>query len=89
MSIVTTVPVESVHEVLGLDVPVTLPSAWSGVSLTNWKMDADAVVMRQVFRQFRPLRHLEFGTWLGDGVLRCVEECDATVWTINVLRGET
>ena len=34
------------------------------------------------------MRHLEFGTWQGDGVLRCVEECDATVWTINVPRGE-
>ena len=52
-------------------------------------MDADGAILRQVFRQFRPTRHLEFGTWLGDGVLRVVEECDASVWTINLLAGET
>jgi predicted O-methyltransferase YrrM len=52
-------------------------------------MDADGLILRQVFRQFKPRRHLEFGTWMGEGVLRVVEECDATVWTINLLAGET
>lgn len=89
MSVVRTVPVESLHEVLGLRAAVCVPSAWHNVALIDWKMDADDAILRQVFRQVRPMRHLEFGTWLGDGVLRCVEECDATVWTINLLAGET
>ena len=89
MNRVETIQVESLHDALGLGVPITLPAACLGIPLVNWKMDEDAVILRQVFRQFRPLRHLEFGTWLGDGVLRCVEECDATVWTLNVLQGET
>jgi hypothetical protein len=85
---ITTVPVESLHEALGLRVPISVPAAWHGVALKDWKMDADDVILRQVFRQFRPMRHLEFGTLVGDGVLRVVEECDATVWTINLLEGE-
>lgn len=51
-------------------------------------MEADDYILRYVFRHVRPLRHLEFGTWQGDGVLRCVEECEATVWTVNALEGE-
>jgi methyltransferase family protein len=89
MSVVTTVPVESLHQVLGLSTPVRVPPAWRNVALVDWKMEADDAILRQVFRQVRPMRHLEFGTWLGDGVLRCVEECEATVWTINLLEGET
>ncbi len=52
-------------------------------------MAADDVILRHRVQELRPARHLEFGTWLGDGVVRCVEECDATVWTINLLEGET
>jgi predicted O-methyltransferase YrrM len=89
MKSITTVPVEFLHDALDLSVPVSLPAAWLGVPLPDWKMDADDAILRQVFRQFRPMRHLEFGTLVGDGVLRVVEECDATVWTINLLEGET
>ena len=89
MSPVRTVPLEGFHEALGLGAPIVLAESLRRVPLAQWKMDADDIILRQVFRQFRPLRHLEFGTWLGDGVMRCVEECDATVWTINLLQGET
>jgi len=88
MSPITIVPVESLHEALGLSAPMSLPPAWRDAPLTSWSVDADDAILRQVFRQFRPMRHLEFGTWLGDGVVRCVEECDATVWTLNLLGGE-
>ena len=88
MTSVTTIPVESLHDALGLPVPISVPAEWQGVALKDWKMDADDVILRQVFRQFRPMRHLEFGTLVGDGVLRVVEECEATVWTINLLEGE-
>jgi hypothetical protein len=83
-----TVPIDSMHTALSLRDPVNLPESWRNVPLSQWSMDADDIILRQVFRQVRPLRHLEFGTWMGDGVLRCVEECDATVWTVNVLEGE-
>ena len=86
---VQTVSIRELHIRLGLPVPVTLPGGWEGRPLTDWKMAADDFVLRQVFRQARPARHLEFGTWLGDGVIRVVEECDATVWTINMPQGET
>jgi len=88
MNLPTTVPVDELHQALDLAVPVAIP-AWRDLALTNWTMDADDSILRQVFRQFRPLRHLEFGTWRGEGVLRIVQECDATVWTINLLAGET
>ena len=84
-----TVPVEVLHEHLGFAEPVQFPAEWRRLSLTDWNMAADDQVLRQVFRHVRPLRHLEFGTWLGDGVLRCVEECEATVWTVNLPQGET
>ena len=89
MTQISTVPVEALHQALGVKVPITVPEKWRGVPLADWKMDADDVILRQVFRQFKPDRHLEFGTLLGDGVLRVVEECNATVWTINLLEGET
>jgi len=89
MSPVLTVEVGSLNAALRLADHVVLPPEWHDVPLVHWKMDADDLILRQVIRQVRPLRYLEFGTWLGDGVLRCVEECDATVWTINVLQGET
>jgi len=58
--------------------------------LSCWNMQADdAPILRYLFRNIRPGRHLEFGTWQGFGTLCCLEECLATVWTINLLDGET
>jgi predicted O-methyltransferase YrrM len=85
---VETLAVEYLHEALGFREPLAFPDQWRRRSLVEWSMEPDDCVLRYIFRNFRPLRHLEFGTWLGDGVLRCVEECDATVWTINLLEGE-
>lgn len=85
---VETVAVEALHVALGFDEPIRFPEMWRRRPLVEWSMDPDDCVLRYIFRNFKPLRHLEFGTWLGDGVLRCVEECDATVWTINLLQGE-
>jgi len=57
---------------------------------SSWNMQADdAPILRYLFRNVRPARHLEFGTWQGFGTLCCLEECQATVWTINLLDGET
>jgi predicted O-methyltransferase YrrM len=49
----------------------------------------DAPCLRYLFRNFKPSRHLEFGTWKGEGVLRVLEECGAHVWTLNLYEGET
>jgi len=88
MIAVETLPIGELHRALGFDDPVVLSPAWRRTPLTEWKMVADGHILRHIFRSVRPMRHLEFGTWLGDGVLRCVEECDATVWTVNLLEGE-
>jgi len=48
----------------------------------------DAPIFRYIFHNIAPDRHLEFGTWEGFGTLLCLEETDATVWTINLPFGE-
>ena len=86
---VEAVAVDRVHQALGIPTPLALPEALRRQPLVSWTMDADDYILRYLFRHLRPMRHLEFGTWRGEGVVRCVEECDATVWTVNVLQGES
>jgi hypothetical protein len=86
---IETVAVDHLNDVFGWTNAIDFPAKFRTLPLTGWVMDADDVILRHVFRNFRPARHLEFGTWLGDGVVRCVEECDATVWTVNLPGGET
>lgn len=50
--------------------------------------DDDSPIFRYLYRNLRPRRHLEFGTWQGTGTLYVLEECEATVWTINLPGGE-
>jgi predicted O-methyltransferase YrrM len=55
----------------------------------DWRMEVDdAQILRYLFRNLKPRRHLEFGTWEGAGTCLCLRECDATVWTINLPGGE-
>lgn len=55
----------------------------------NWKMeDDDAPILRYIYKNYNPKRHLEFGTWQGYGVNLVLEESDATVWTVNLPFGE-
>ena len=89
MTALETIPVDDINRVFGWTNAIDFPAKYRALPLTQWEMAADDVILRHLFRSFRPGRHLEFGTWLGDGVVRCVEECDATVWTINLLEGET
>ena len=83
------VSVDRIQARLGFAEPLHYPESWRNRPVDKWTIDADDVILRYVFRNFQPRRHLEFGTWAGDGVVRCVEECAATVWTINLLEGET
>ena len=89
MTGVHTLPVDEIRRELRFEEQITFAPEWRTRPLRDWVMEADDVTLRYLFRNFRPRRHLEFGTWRGDGVIRCVEECDATVWTINVLQGES
>jgi len=83
------VPVESLHRRLGLRVPLEYPDESLGKSFDQWRMEVDdAPILRYLYRQLRPVRHLEFGTWEGFGTCLCLSECDATVWTINLPDGE-
>jgi len=90
LSDVPAVSVTDLHTRLGFPTPLDYPASSLHKPLTDWKMEIDdSPIFRYLYRNFRPRRHLEFGTWQGSGVLYCLEECDATVWTINLLEGET
>ena len=81
------VGVDALHRRLGFDHPLDYPH--DGTALSEWNMEVnDSPILRYLYRHFRPRRHLEFGTWQGTGVTYCLEECEATVWTINLLDGE-
>src|SRR5690349_16518755 len=86
---VDTVPVEALHTRLGYKTPIDYPASSRTKSLSDWKMEIDdSPIFRYLYRNHRPRRHLEFGTWQGTGVCYVLDECDATVWTINLPFGE-
>mgnify|MGYP001569251465 CR=1 FL=1 len=74
---------------LGFREPFLSSTSSTEKNLSKWRMEEDdAPIFRYVYRNFRPKRHLEFGTWQGLGATFCLEECDAAVWTINLPFGE-
>ena len=82
------VDVENLAERLGFSTPLDYPRASLDKPLTQWRMeDDDSPIFRYLYRHLAPRRHLEFGTWQGTGTTYCLEESEATVWTINVLEG--
>jgi predicted O-methyltransferase YrrM len=86
---VPTLPIQDLHKRLGYSNPLDYPDSSLSKPLSDWKMDIDdSLILRYLYRNFRPRRHLEFGTWEGIGSVCCLEECNATVWTINLLEGE-
>ena len=81
--------VQDLHKALGFAKALDYPQGSLNRPLDQWKMEVDdAPIFRYLYRNFRPRRHLEVGTWQGTGTAYCLEECDATVWTINLLEGE-
>ena len=86
---VPAVKVDELHARLGFKSPIDYPATSMHKPLHQWRMEIDdAPIFRYLYRNFRPKRHLEFGTWQGMGARYCLEECDATVWTINLPFGE-
>jgi predicted O-methyltransferase YrrM len=59
-----------------------------GWSAWNTEVD-DALILRYIYQNHQPCRHLEFGTWQGFGTCLCLESCAATVWTLNLSDGES
>ena len=82
------VPIEHLGERLGFAQPFEMDKA-SRRNLSEWKMeDDDQHIFRYLYRNAQPRRHLEFGTWYGAGTVYCLQETQATVWTINLPQGE-
>ena len=87
---IASVPVEKLHERFGWKTPFVLPAESREKPLAAWNMELDdAPILRYVYRNLRPKRHLEFGTWQGFGAVCCLQETNATVWTINLPFGES
>jgi hypothetical protein len=83
------VHVFDLHNALLFDTELDYPKSSLIKKFAQWKMEVDdAPIFRYIYRHARPHRHLEFGTWQGKGTVFCLEECEATVWTINMPFGE-
>ncbi len=84
------VSVDELHRELGFATPLQYPEASRKKAFADWRMEIDdSPIFRYFYRQLQPQRHLEFGTWQGTGVTYVAEESDATIWTINLLEGES
>jgi len=87
--LIPTLSVQDLHQRLGFETPLDYPQTSLTKPLDQWQMEIDdSPIFRYLYRHFRPTRHLEFGTWEGMGVTYCLEECEATVWTLNLPVGE-
>lgn len=83
------VHVDELHNVLDFKENIDYPNDSLKKSLVDFKMEIDdSPIFRYIYRNYQPKRHLEFGTWQGTGVTYCLEESNATVWTINLPYGE-
>ncbi|MDI1249067.1 MAG: hypothetical protein PSV13_09415, partial [Lacunisphaera sp.] len=67
----------------------TLPPVASHPGWAAWNTERDdGRILRYLYQNHQPRRHLEFGTWQGFGTCLCLESCAATVWTLNLPDGE-
>jgi hypothetical protein len=86
---VTRLPVDALQGVLGAGTPIDYPKASRERPYQQWRMEVDdSPIFRYIYRHFAPRRHLEYGTWRGEGTCYVLEECAATVWTVNLPFGE-
>lgn len=86
LSLIVSISRDTLHRALGYSTGAPASSA----DLMSWNMEQnDGPLLRYLFRQHNPTRHLEFGTWQGLGTCLCLESCAATVWTLNLPDGES
>ncbi len=82
-------PLHEMAEELGFSAPYVPDKLVYPYGLEDFRTEIDEPgIYRYLYRQLRPRRHLEFGTWEGFGTLLCAESCDAEIWTINLPGGE-
>lgn len=86
---IKSVRVEDLHEYFGFEEKLLLSKEINAKPLDKWVMEFDdGPIFKYIYRNFKPKRHLEFGTWQGTGTFFCLSECNASVWTINLPFGE-
>jgi predicted O-methyltransferase YrrM len=88
----STLPIDAVtpaqlHARLGLSLPFATTNPARSLSERTMQQD-DGPILAYLYARHRPRRHLEFGTWQGEGTLLVLRHCEATVWTINLPDGE-
>ena len=83
------VPVEELGQALGFHRPFVPEKRVYRYGLEEFVTETDeSAIFRYLYRNFRPARHLEFGTWEGFGAVLCAGSCAARIWTINLPEGE-
>lgn len=89
MGFVRDYPVEDLHTLLSFQEKLQYSLDSMKKPLWLWRMEIDdAPIFRYLYRNLKPERHLEFGTWQGSGATYCLEESKAIVWTLNLPFGE-
>jgi predicted O-methyltransferase YrrM len=82
-------PLSELHGVLNISNRWQGPAPGEGVAYKNWRMeDHDAPILKYLYHNLQPKRHLEFGTWYGFGACLVAENSPATIWTLNLWEGE-
>lgn len=83
------VPLSVINERLNLPDSLAVPKTFLDTALAQFKMEIhDSILLKYLYKNLNPQRHLEIGTWKGYGTVLCLENCDATVWTVNLWEGE-
>ncbi len=86
---VRAVAIDALDQALGYAEPSRAIATDRGKDFRAWKMETDdAPILAYLYRNHRPARHLEFGTWEGFGATLCATTCDAEIWTLNHPDGE-
>lgn len=82
-------PVSEIGDAFGFAAPYVPEQMVYRHGLRDFNTQIDEPgLFRYLYRHFRPMRHLEFGTWEGFGVVLCAESCDAEIWTVNLPEGQ-
>lgn len=82
-------PLQELGEELGFAEPYIPEIGVYRYGVEDFKTEiAEPGIYRYLYRNLRPRRHLEFGTWEGFGTALCASSCEAEIWTVNLPEGE-